>query len=335
MNKKNQFASLVTPTLINHWRNLNDDDKGLCNLTECFMDIFYACGPLLKQAVVDIYNRCLRIIDTTLVSFASENGTARDSDMIMAPIDLISVLVEQFGSDMKELIAPSNLLGLLFRCMKENSRIRKETFALLGDICSFSMDSIVGVFNVLIPEILLSIAPHQGRATANACWAISEMIRYSNDQVIAPYAVKILQALVEVFKTSGDRFARKPIENASVALGWLAHRAPQIVAESLSNFFSDWVYGLTDIYEGTHKLFASLGFCKVLELNPQAISDEVKLKQFFIFVGVWEKPNEELGTKFNQLLQGYKSSLQQQLWNNVLGKIENPYRDNLRIKYNI
>merc|ERR1712137_1065417 len=192
---KQKFAEIIMPPLVELWNHFPDDNKGLCSLAECFIDIFSSAGSVLKPFAVPVYTRSLRIIDTNLRFFAENRGERLDSDFIVASLNLLSVMTEAFGPGMKELVSQSNLLEILYRCLKENSRIRQEAFALLGDLTPFCMGQMKDVLDAYIPEILNSIAPNPGKASGNAAWAMGMIIQHSDDQAITPFASRIMEAL--------------------------------------------------------------------------------------------------------------------------------------------
>lgn len=329
---KQKFAEMIMPPLMDLWNNFPDDNKGLCSLAECFIDIFSSVGSVLQPYAVPVFSRSLRIIDTNLRFFAENRGERLDSDFIVASLNLLSVMTEAFGHDMKDLVSRSNLLEILYRCVKENSRIRQEAFALLGDLTPYCMAQMNEVLSAYVPEILSTIAPTPGKASGNAAWAMGMIIQHSNEQVIAPFAEGIMEALKWVM--CAERMTRELMENAGIALGWLAFRLPSAVAPFLGEIFAGWCFSLSEIVEGDDKVCAFFGMCKCIGINPGSIFNQNLLYLFTAICG-WDEPPEELGQQFRMVLHEFAKSAPPQEWEQFLANVDPMVREKLRVLYNI
>ena len=71
---KCNLAGKLLPLLVIQHRELLDDDKAVCVVSDCISDIIYTVGGgYLEPFAKDIYTRCLRIIDTSLINFSVFN----------------------------------------------------------------------------------------------------------------------------------------------------------------------------------------------------------------------------------------------------------------------
>ena len=242
-------------------------------------------------------------------------------------------MTEAFTNSMESLVGNSNLLGIIYRCTREQShRIKLEAFALLGDLCPYCMPHIVGNLQAYMSELLKTIAPKPGRASSNACWALSMIMRYSNDKLIEPFASEILRALACVL--SSDKLTKELMENAAIALGWLGNRAPGIVAQNLDKFFQNWCFALIEIVEAEEKTYAYFGLCKAVETNPSAIFNE-NLRHLFTAIGAWDEPCDELRSQFKHILGQFKQSAPPNEWAALMSSVNQMLQTKLRVNYGI
>ena len=266
-----------------------------------------------------------------LTLFQDNRAEKLDSDFIVASLNLLSVMTEAFGPAMRDLAASSNLLGIMYRCMRENSRIRQETFALLGDLAPVMMPQITEVLNAYVPEILESIAPNHGRSSGNASWSLGRIIQHSDEQVIQPYALKMLEALKWVM--CAKQVSRELMENSAISLGWLSYKVPAVVAPHLGDIFSGWCFALTEVIEGEDKLVAFFGMCKVIQANPGAIFNQ-NLHYFFNAVCSWDSLPDDLCKQFYLLLHEFRKSAPPAEWEKLLSAVDPIVRQKLTV-YNI
>ena len=327
-----QFVNAVVPSILTQWNDYQDDEKAVLNICECLLDIFGSVhGGHLQSFTPTVFNRCLRIIETQLILFSTPNG-GFDIDILIGCINLLSTLVDVYKNSIEQLVAPSNLLGLIYRCMETPSKVRQEIFALLGDLCPYCISHIVNSINLYIPEIIKSLKPHPGRASGNGCWALSMIIRYCTNEAITPFADQIFDALK--FSLLFERQYLEVLENSSVALGWLSIRATNVVASDLANIFSFWSCALADIAESEEKAYAFFGFCAAIEANPDSILNRNLIHLFEAF-GSWEKPCDELLNKFNVILHQFKKIVPPNEWQSMLNSIRPEIANGLTDLYKI
>jgi len=328
---KQKFAELLMPLLLKQWDEFHDDDRGMCNLAECFIDLFESLGPVIKPFASSVFTRCLQVIETVLVLFATDQANNSDADFIIAGLNLMSVMVESLGADSRTFVTGNNTLGLLYRCMREGSRIRRESFALLGDVTPYCMPEVAELLKFYMPEILEAMVP--GRDAGNAAWALGLIIRHANEQDLMPtWTEKIMGTLN--WTMSSDSLPKELRENAAIALGWMALRFPTVVAPHLGNLFGDWCFSLKDVPEEEDKIYTYFGICAVIEANPQAIFNQ-NLLYLINSICSWQKPPPELAQKFHLILHEFKKLAPPQEWDSLLANLDAPTRQQLAANYKI
>lgn len=223
---------------------------------------------------------------------------------MVSSLDLIAALVAALKDKFVGLLESSNLLGVLLRCMKLGTRIRQASFALLGDLCPYCMKQLLEVLKYYLPELLDCMKYSISNATSNACWAFGMIMRYTDAQIIAPFATELLIQLKSIL--SVDRLSRSLLENAVICLGWLALRAPGVVAAELENIFYTWSCALSDLENDRDKHYAFLGLCAAIELNTNAIYNS-NLIHLCSAIASWDDLDDELFRKFHQLLHYFKN----------------------------
>lgn len=71
-----------------------------------------------------------------------------DKDFMVVALDLLSGLAEGLGDLISPLIAKSQILALLYQCMKDPvCEVRQSSFALLGDLTKACFDNIKPVIS--------------------------------------------------------------------------------------------------------------------------------------------------------------------------------------------
>lgn len=65
---KPEYINTLLPPLIIKWNQLADDDLNLLPLLECITSVASALGVGFQPFAAPVYQRCLRMIETTLVS---------------------------------------------------------------------------------------------------------------------------------------------------------------------------------------------------------------------------------------------------------------------------
>jgi transportin-1 len=82
----------LSPQLYNKWKMLDDDDRVLCFLMECFTSVVQALGLNFQPWALEVFDRCLRVIQATLV--ADKAGQEPDKDFAVCSLDLLTGMAE-------------------------------------------------------------------------------------------------------------------------------------------------------------------------------------------------------------------------------------------------
>ena len=136
-----EIVDLLIPLLSRKWQELDDTDKRLLPLFECFENVINAIGDVYIQPhVVQIYERCVRILKNILETVRSDpkEGWVQTEAFFLRSSELISVILLTMGVEKSsELIhhQESLLLSLMVEFAGERSLMARQTvFGLFGDI---------------------------------------------------------------------------------------------------------------------------------------------------------------------------------------------------------
>jgi transportin-1 len=106
------------------WSKLGDDDDDLVPLLECLTSVTIAAGPAFANWAPIVYERCYRIIHTSLVQYTTWQQNQEldepDRSFIIVALDLLSGLVQGLGLQLAPSMNSSNphLLTLVVACLK-------------------------------------------------------------------------------------------------------------------------------------------------------------------------------------------------------------------------
>ena len=106
-----------------------------------------------------VYKRCLSLVKQTLSQTELFNKQQQqqsdsiqydmpDKDFMVVALDLLSGIAEGLGQLIAPLVANSEILILLYQCMKDSvSEVRQSSFALLGDLTKACFENIKPVLS--------------------------------------------------------------------------------------------------------------------------------------------------------------------------------------------
>lgn len=112
-----------------------------------------------------VYKRCLSLVKQTLAqtelfnkqqqqqiqSNDSNQYDMPDKDFMVVALDLLSGIAEGLGQLIAPLVANSEILILLYQCMKDPvSEVRQSSFALLGDLTKACFENIKPVLSKFV-----------------------------------------------------------------------------------------------------------------------------------------------------------------------------------------
>mmetsp|Transcript_9429 Transcript_9429/g.21924 ORF Transcript_9429/g.21924 Transcript_9429/m.21924 type:complete len:365 (-) Transcript_9429:531-1625(-) len=333
---KPEFVQVLMPPLIGKWNELSDDDRALFPLLECLTSIAQALGMGFRDFAEPVFARCLRLIERNLrqpqANEASINGgQGPDADFIVCALDLISGLAEGLGPAVEQLAAGTNMIQLLYACMRaEQSDIRQSAYALVGDLAKSSPAVLQPAFGDMMPLLVSQLNPEYVSVCNNAAWAVGEIAVRVGAEMRA-YAPELIAQLVPIINR--PNLNKSLLENTAITLGRLGLVAPDLVAPLLEQFIHPWCNSLRNIRDDVEKEHAFRGLCEMIKLNPRGVI------QHFVHlcdaIASWKQPPPELDEMFRQILAGYKSSVAPEAWAQYYGTFPEFMRVRLTQRYGI
>lgn len=334
LNQTGLIPLLMMP-LIEKWNSLADTDKNLFPLLECMTFVASATGPMFSQYAPTVFNRCLTIIEHTIMSKAVSQQTGEeplDSDFLICPLDVISGMAEGMQGNMESLLVNSNILNLLFTCMKDNTPgVRQSAFALVGDLSKACIDVLKPVLHEYIPVLASNLVSSYSGVCNNAIWALGEIAINVGGSTMQPYLHSILPKLILILNSNSTRNLR---ENTAVTIGRLGLVCPNGVAPFLHEFCSGLCLNVRDIRNLIEKEHTLLGLCAMIRINPQGVLSS------FVFLcnaiaSYSGPPESKLYHEFHQILHGFKQNIGAQHWNQFFGEFPEPLKKYLQQQYQL
>nr|CAB3486281.1 unnamed protein product [Digitaria exilis] len=293
-----KYLDIFMPTLIAKWQQLQNSDKDLFPLLECFTSIAQ--------------------IDPTAA------GALYDREFIVCSLDLLSGLAEGLGAGIESLVAQSNLRDLLLQCcMDEAADVRQSALALLGDlsrVCPIHLHPRLQEFLTVAAKQLSPQSVKDAVSVANnACWAIGELaIKIGKE--IEPVVISVVSCLVPILK-SPEGLNKSLIENSAITLGRLSWVCPDIMAPHMDHFMQAWCSALCMIRDDFEKEDAFHGLCAMVAANPSgAVGSLAYICQA---CASWtDIKSEGLHNEVCQILNGYKQLLGNGGWEQCMATLE-------------
>ena len=329
----NELVGILMPPLIMRWNNLSDEDRNLLPLLECLTSIATALSTGFQPFAQGVYQRCVRLIEQTLIkeNLARQNqGDFPDKEFMICALDLISGIADGLGPSIESLISNSNIVTLLFECMKDNRPdVRQSSFALVGDLAKSSIVHLKPLLHEYIPILTKNLHPDYVSVCNNASWALGEIaIKVGED--IKPFVPSIMERLLSLLNRSS--LNRNLLENTAITLGRIGFVCPDVLAPNLAHFIQPWCLILRNIRDDIEKDSAFRGLCKLIKLNPNGIVNH------FVYVcdaiGSWDNPKQDLKETFVAILHGFKNSMGTQ-WPDYYKAFPEPLQKVLYQKYNL
>ena len=118
-----EFLNVLMPKLFARFKSTPDQDRILCYLVECFTSIAPALGLQFQPWAPEMYGRCLRLIQMTLVAEAEREKTGQepDKDFAVCSLDLLTGMAEGLGPSFEALLGGGELFALVYACMQDRS----------------------------------------------------------------------------------------------------------------------------------------------------------------------------------------------------------------------
>jgi len=318
---KPQVVQMLMPTLMLKWDGFGGQDKQLFPFLECLTSLAQAFGPGFQDYARASFDRCLRFIEECLIAYATCDQTGLeppDKEFVVCSLDVLSGLAEGLKSSFEVLASNTNLVPLLFLCLKDDSPdVRQSALALVGEVAKNCVSLISAALPEYLPEMTKSLNPQFPHLCNNASWAIGEIAIKVGGDVMRPYVQEISRLLILL--VNDDTIRNELLENGAITLGRLGLLCPEVLAPVLEHFLSRWCIGMGLIQSREEKTSATLGLCQVIQSNTAVFS-----KSFGVFcyhaIGSWHFPPHapipnEVGTVIHQLLAGFKQAAGD-TWNN-------------------
>ena len=127
--RSREIVDVLIPLLSKKWQQLNDQDKRLLPLFECFEQVIHAVGhEFIEEHVGQIYERCLRILKSILesVRIDPKDAWSQAEAFFLRAMELVSVILLPLSSQKAtQLIAHMDnlLLSLMVEFAGERSVI--------------------------------------------------------------------------------------------------------------------------------------------------------------------------------------------------------------------
>lgn len=329
----NEFIGILMPPLILRWNSLADEDRNLLPLLECLTSIASALGTGFQNFALPVYQRCVKIVQQTLVSEAmarQNQGDYPDKEFMICALDLISGIADGLGSAIESLVGSSNLPALLLESMKDQRPdVRQSSFALVGDLAKSCLLHLKPLLHEYIPLLTKNLYPEYISVCNNASWALGEIAMKVGEDM-KPFVPSIVERLVALLARAS--LNRNLLENAAITLGRLGFICPETIAPSLENIVQPWCLILRNIRDDSEKDSAFRGLCKLIRLNPNGVV------KHFVYVcdaiGSWNQPKPDLRDTFAAILHGFKNSMGAQ-WADYFRTFPEPLQQVLQQKYQL
>lgn len=329
---------MLMPPLIHKWNILKDDEKDLFPLLECLSSVATAlqhgflpyCEPVFKRCVSLIEQNVQNSIKTTNGQ-TSQHSDQLDKDFMIVALDLLSGLAEGLGGNLDQLVAQSNIVGLLYQCSQDAMpEVRQSSFAFLGDLAKACYQHIKPHIPLFMPILAENLNPNYISVCNNAIWAIGEIaIHLGHD--MAQYIPMYIASLIAIINR--DKTPKTLLENTAITIGRLGLFCHNEVAPLLPQFIRTWCISLRNIRDNDDKESAFRGLCLMINVNPMGVATD------FIFlcdaIASWLHPSQQLKEMFSRILNGFRVQLGEANWNMYIGQFPPPLKQRLQQQYNI
>lgn len=338
-----RFAGALLPGMIQRWETANGADPELFHLLECLTALIVGFGRAAAQYSNLIFGKCISALGLML----QRRGPAQRGeipadeysvDIVICTLDLLSGLCEGLGQDVEPLVAQTQLREIILACcVDESPGVKRSAYALVGDLarsCTAQLTASLAQFMQLIIEQLqpANVIAVSMSVCNNASWAAGELAVRTPPDVLRPYVAPLAQCMVSILDM---RMVNRALgENAAITLGRLAMVCPEELQGGLGHFGASWCSALRRLRDGVEKEHGFQGLCKLIQMNPSAITD--KLAAFVEAVASWRVcRNNELVATMGQLVVGFKDHVGPEKWAVVKRDLEPGVVRKLAETYNV
>uniref|UniRef100_A0AC35U8E7 Importin N-terminal domain-containing protein n=1 Tax=Rhabditophanes sp. KR3021 TaxID=114890 RepID=A0AC35U8E7_9BILA len=289
------FTSKIMPILMEKWSRIDDDDRELYSLLECLSSIANALHQDFFPYSEAVFQRCIFLISKSL--YENPNGTSApldyglsDREFVVVSLDLLSELTEALGYQVKNLIADSNLIAIVYNCIKDdNDEVRQSSLALLGDIAKICPELIKPMLHEFSILVIQNFDSKNTSLMNNAIWAFGVLATLLQNEVII-YIMPIMPQLVNILNV--EKSQRTVLENTAITIGRLGQFAGVQMSPYLASFLKNWCLAIRNIRDNEEKRIAFEGLLCIIYHNPSAV-----LTHFIFFVDAlccWNNPPPDM-----------------------------------------
>ncbi|KAK8798768.1 hypothetical protein WA158_007852 [Blastocystis sp. Blastoise] len=282
--------SIILPILITRWTSLNDLDDGMLSLLECMIYVILALGDTMSAYIPDIYRRCIKIIDSVFVQYASDDIEDKcDKMYISCAMDLIGSMVDTVKGGLYTVVNESNLLNTIVLGMKDsNAEVRQSSIALLGDLALYLYTYIEPVVPELLTLCAKNIDLDYPRVCNNSIWSIGEI------------TMKEMANINQL-----DELPDNIRDNCAVTFGRLCLAIPQEMSQFIGENYGELCTAISTLLDGREKDEASRGVCMIIQYNEEYV--RTYFEKICTIICSWnDTMNPELLSMFQQILLGFK-----------------------------
>eukprot|EP01026_Neomeris_dumetosa_P056575 TRINITY_DN51799_c0_g1_i9.p2 TRINITY_DN51799_c0_g1~~TRINITY_DN51799_c0_g1_i9.p2 ORF type:complete len:236 (+),score=35.64 TRINITY_DN51799_c0_g1_i9:1043-1750(+) len=228
-------------------------------------------------------------------------------------------------------------------CKDIEPQIRQLAYGFLGDVAQYSFWMLQPQMGYVLELVMKAVDAavklrgssrdlSQDVADTNAVWSLGQMIVQMEGEQLAAHALSIMQLLVPMVVDS-KQFKRSMAENAAIALGRLAMKSPQEVAQHIGNFGGLWCSLLAGVNDNLEKEQAFKGLLTVVQLNT---SETIKfLGSFMEAAASWRQPyNDALRQSIRETLLFFKQQMKD-IWQGIVQQINPSIISQLSQEYGI
>ena len=227
-------VAILLPPLVEKWHQLDNTDRQIFPLLECFTSVAKALGPVFASYAPPAWARAVAITESVLLSQATTQAgeEAMDDEFAVCALDLLAGITESLGEAAIPLVGQPNFLRLVFECMKHPSDdVRQSAFALVGDLSTSTPEAVRSVYEQFCPILIGNIDPRCQAVCNNATWAVGE-ISLVMGAGMEQFAVAICSPLLEILcDPHGNPSLR---DNAVTTVGRIGWVCPAVVAPLLA-----------------------------------------------------------------------------------------------------
>lgn len=331
-----EYISKIMPPLIDKWNGLRDEDKNLFPLLECLSSVATALQTGFMDYCEPVFQRCLSLVKQTIEHSElcykhPSQYELPDKDFMVVALDLLSGLAEGLGGFIAPLVAKSEILPLLFHCMRDAvSEVRQSSFALLGDLTKACFVHIKPVLGDYMQVLSANLNPDIISVCNNAIWAIGEIAIQLGAET-SQYVPLILEQLIKIINRPNT--PKTLLENTAITIGRLGLVCPNQVAPYLQTFIQVWCTSLRSIRDNEEKDSAFRGLCLLISINPNGV-----LNDFIFFcdaIASWNNPKQDLKEMFYRILHGFKTQVGEENWKQFIDQIPALLKHRLNANYGV